>query len=225
VVGTNLYAGTYEFPGIVSSDSGGVFRSTNFGLNWTQVDNGIADTTIVWIPNPPHFDTMIKFPTVLCFAVYGENIFVGADSGVFLSTDSGSKWINTDLPTAGIMEALLINGSTLFVATDSSVWRRPLSDFGISSVSSQPVIQNNVSSYPNPFSARTQISITASESGYAEISIINALGAEVARLFSGELGAGDHSFFFDASDLAPGNYWCVMRINGRVETLPMTVLR
>ncbi len=81
--------------------------------------------------------------------------------------------------------------------------------------------------YPNPFSQSTQITFTSQAAGYAEVTIVNTLGVEVARLFSGELGAGNHSFTWDAGKNASvtGTYECLVRMNGQVETLPIIILR
>ncbi len=58
--------------------------------------------------------------------------------------------------------------------------------------------------------------------GYAEVSIVNMLGVEVARLFSGELGAGEHSLSWsNPTSLPDGMYECLVRMNGQVETLPV----
>jgi hypothetical protein len=70
------------------------------------------------------------------------------------------------------------------------------------------------------------ISFTPDASGYAEVSIVNLLGVEVARLFAGELGAGEHTFTWDASAGATtGIYECLIRMNGRVEKMPVMLLR
>ncbi len=84
--------------------------------------------------------------------------------------------------------------------------------------------------FPNPFTQSTQITFTSQSAGYAEVSIVNTLGVEVARLFSGELGAGEHSFVWNcrgALQCAPtdGVYECLVRMNGRVETLPVVLMR
>ncbi len=42
--------------------------------------------------------------------------------------------------------------------------------------------------------------------GVARVTVVNLLGEEVARLFEGELAAGEHSFTWDASGAAPGVY-------------------
>ena len=56
----------------------GIFRSTNNGENWTQVNNGL----------PKHF------PYIQCLVVGSNNyIYAGAfGSGVFRSTDNGENW-------------------------------------------------------------------------------------------------------------------------------------
>jgi hypothetical protein len=54
-----------------------------------------------------------------------------------------------------------------------------------------------------------------------DVTIYNLLGSEVARLFSGELGAGPHSFEWDASGVAAGVYECVVRVGGEVRRIPV----
>ncbi|HET6401236.1 MAG TPA: hypothetical protein VFH95_07530 [Candidatus Kapabacteria bacterium] len=43
----------------------------------------------------------------------------------------------------------------------------------------------------------------------------------MAHLFSGELGAGNHSFAWDARGAAPGSYWCIVRMGGRLERVAL----
>lgn len=71
---TDLFAETF---------GGGVFRSTDNGVNWIPVSNGLT-----------HIE-------VLSFAVKNNNLFAGTwNGGVFLSTDNGSVWtpISDDYP-------------------------------------------------------------------------------------------------------------------------------
>ncbi len=59
----------------------------------------------------------------------------------------------------------------------------------------------------------------------AQGAIVNTLGVEVARLFSGEMGAGEHSFSWsDPAGLQDGVYDCLVRMNGQVQTLPIILL-
>jgi hypothetical protein len=59
----------------------------------------------------------------------------------------------------------------------------------------------------------------------AEVTVVNLLGEEVARVFSGELQAGKHSFSWDASRMPPGMYECLVRMNGSVEQVEMVLAR
>jgi hypothetical protein len=63
------------------------------------------------------------------------------------------------------------------------------------------------------------------ESGAAEVTIENLLGAEVARLFSGSLSAGEHSFEWDAGQAAAGTYFCALRTSGGVQRVALVVDR
>ena len=68
----------------------------------------------------------------------------------------------------------------------------------------------SVTSYPNPFSQSTTITFSSQDEGYADISIVNLLGAEDARIFDGELTSGTHTFSWNAIGAPPGMYECVI---------------
>jgi|GEM_PF-2741357 len=198
------------------SDYYSMFMSTNDGLTWSRVDSAAG------------------WPGTYQLATYGNIVFdVGAGSCRF-SSDDGSSWIQrqdnlSDSTYWGINECAAFNDGYVFVGSDNSVWRRPLSDFGISSVAQSPVpTQPEIHSFPNPFTQSTEITFATQAAGYGEVSIVNALGVEVARLFAGELGIGNHSFTWDAQVGTPapsGIYWCVVKGDGRVETLPVALVR
>ncbi len=207
VIGTNLFAGTL----------GGVFLSTNDGSSWTCTNSELTDSNIN------------------ALAVSGTNLFTATyGDGVSFSTDSGKSWTTEGMANMS-PRTLAVCDASLYIGTeDSGVWRRPLSDFGISSVSqTQAVIPSEIQIYPNPFSQSTEITFTSSSAGYAEVSIVNMLGVEVARLFSGELGAGEHNFTWsNSTGLPDGTYECLVRMNGQlddrsstVETLPVVLMR
>ena len=86
-----------------------------------------------------------------------------------------------------------------------------------SSVISAPLLSCN----PNPFSQSITIHFTTPETGAAQVAIVDVLGVEVRRLFSGELEAGEHSYTWDARGTSPGMYWCEVRMNGHVERVGM----
>jgi hypothetical protein len=206
VSGSNLLAGTY---------ADGVFLSTNNGTSWTSANSG-----------PTH----IGNSTIYSFAMSGSNVFASSDSGIFHSTNNGASWISLDTslnsvtysPVYGVsIYSLIVVDSNLYAGTDVGVWKRPLADYGISAVSAATPAGTSLTTFPNPFTESTTISFTTPESGVANVSVVNILGTEVARIYSGELSAGEHSFSWDASGLPDGMYECLVQMNGSVERVPM----
>ncbi len=208
-----LLFGASEMNLFAVSDSG-VFISTNNGTSWTLANAGLPEIA-----------------SINGFAVAGTNVFVGNDSGVFLSTDNGTKWnsVSTGLRDSNVL-SLAVCGNNLFVGTSySGVWRRPLSEMlNTSAVETQAPVQTSLTSYPNPFTQSTTISFTSHESGAAEVTIVNLLGTEVARLFPasaglGELSAGEHTFTWNAANMPPGAYWAIVRMNGASQQIPIVL--
>ena len=215
-IGTNLFAG------IDGYNVGAVFLSTNTGSDWTAIDKGL-----------PYDSDNLEYYSVTALASFGSNLFAGVgrdgftffdNFGVFLSTDNGTTWnsISDGLFMKTAVTALAVIDTDIFMSNDSGgIWRRPLSDFGISAVAQTPPSPPQIQSYPNPFSQSTTVTFSSQTAGFAEVTVVNLLGAQVAQLFSGELSAGEHSFPWNASGMAPGMYECVVRMNGQVQRVGM----
>ncbi len=205
LIGTTIFAGTQN----------GIFLTTDNGINWTPANTGLPTNT-----------------SVNSFAESGANIFAGTDKGIFLSTNNGTNWIavNEGL-TVTSMNGLLVYDTTLFATTGNllgvpgGVWRRPLSEMiSTSAVSEAEISVSQIQSYPNPFSQSTTINFTTPENGAAEVSVVNILGTTVAKIFSGELQAGEHSFMWNKpTGLPDGMYECIIQMNGSVERVPMVL--
>jgi photosystem II stability/assembly factor-like uncharacterized protein len=211
VIGNKLFAGTQN----------GVFLSTDSARTWESVSNGLPDGVYVF-----HF------------ASIGTNLFASVDGGVYYTNDFGANWISVsdglppELTYEGGVQYFAIDSFYLFAAyateygAASGVYRRSLSEMIVpASISTTPLTQQSITSYPNPFTQSTTITLTTPASGVAELSVVNLLGEEVARLYDGELGAGEHSFTWNANGFPPGTYWCVMRSNGLTQELPMVLSR
>lgn len=97
--GNNVFAGLKWW----SYDSGGVYKSTNYGLNWTRTLYG---------------------PEIHALAINNNYLYAGAGGGanlvvgVFKSTDSGSTWIQTPFANTTV-NSLAINGNYIFAGTSS----------------------------------------------------------------------------------------------------------
>jgi photosystem II stability/assembly factor-like uncharacterized protein len=90
----NLFAGT---------TGGGVYRSTDNGINWAAANNGLIKDSVYSV------------------ASNGTNVFVGTSGGgVFLSTNNGNSWNEVDhgLPNDNVI-GLILDGTNLFAAARS----------------------------------------------------------------------------------------------------------
>ena len=132
VSGTNIYAGTYA----------GVYVSTDNGTNWTETGLKNVDVRALAVSGPCLFAGTIYsgvylsfdegaswswngFPisTVSALAVSGITLFAGTEEGVFLSTTSGTSWVQTSGPLYWeddyrfeYVSAMAVSGANLFAA-------------------------------------------------------------------------------------------------------------
>ncbi len=211
VLGNDVYLGTSLY---------GVFKTTNDGVIWDSTNTGLTTLGIY------AFDTI------------GSDLIAGTSYGIFLSSNGGASWVEADTglnlyPNSpiGIGGMINLGGYVLVGLEGDGVFHRPASDFGVSSVAqTQPEPTLDIQTYPNPFSQSTTITFTSQGSGYADVSIVNPLGTEVAKLYSGELGNGEHSFIWGtggtpALQVANGMYECLVRMNGAVQSAGIVLLR
>ena len=58
---------------------------------------------------------------------------------------------------------------------------------------------------PNPFNPGTRISFDIPRDTYADLSVFDVLGKKVVTLFSGEIDARSHEYYWDGLDAAGNN--------------------
>jgi len=94
VSGTHIFVGTMD---------AGVFRSTDNGASWEDVNLGLPENT-----------------SVFCLAVSDRSILAGTDHhGVFLSIDGGANWspANSGLPSDVSVSVLTVAGTDVYAGT------------------------------------------------------------------------------------------------------------
>lgn len=73
-----------------------------------------------------------------------------------------------------------------------------------------------VSQFPNPFNNQTRITFELPNDDFVSLRIFNVLGQEVANLVSEKLQAGNHSYVWNANNVASGIYVYRLEVNGHV---------
>jgi Secretion system C-terminal sorting domain len=103
----------------------------------------------------------------------GVLAFAATYNGVYVSADHGNSWsqINFGL-TDTIVYSVTCNGTFAFAGTDSSVWRRPLSELptGVFEIANKT---NNISIYPNPTSNELRIETNSNQKYFVQLFDIN----------------------------------------------------
>ncbi len=86
VSGTTIFASDIDYSGL----AGGLYRSTNNGVGWTNISAGLSR------------------PRVEALTSSGTNLFAGIADSIFLSSDMGGTWapINNDFPRPSSVTAL-----------------------------------------------------------------------------------------------------------------------
>ena len=97
ISGSNLFAG---------GDSCGVFISSDDGVTWRTVNNGLLDTS------------------VYALTASHDTIYAGTPHGVFRSTNNGASWnlASSGLPMVGfyLPNVIIANGQRLYTATQQA---------------------------------------------------------------------------------------------------------
>jgi uncharacterized protein (TIGR03437 family) len=129
-----------------ATDGGGVFRTIDFGANWSQVGNtstGLTnenvrsltvDSTYIYagtaggvfrmpltIANWTAVNTGLANTDINALTSASGKLFAATPSGVFISTDSGAKWKNGSFNLMNPnVRAVFVSGSRVFAGTDGS---------------------------------------------------------------------------------------------------------
>lgn len=238
--GLSLYAGAYNHGLIMSSNNGVywvnsslnypvssltgtdnsifagtctgyIYRSTNNGLNWENVFN-------------------TNYNSILSMVSSGVNVIASSSNNIYVSTNNGDTWNlkNEGLSGTGYIYSLLISNGYAYAGTyESSVWRRPLSEFvGIRNTSIEiPEKFLLFQNYPNPFNPSTKIKFNIKESKFVTLKVYDVLGKEVLVLVNEKLQPGEYEVPFTLTEFSSGVYYYKLQAGALVQTKKMILLK
>ncbi len=194
-----------------------LFKSVDLGDSWIDIGEGLPDV-------PTH--------SVAVDPDYPENIYVGNDLGVYVSTNGGNSWreFTDGMPDAAMVTNLSVSfaNRALRAATHGNgAFERKLLP-GITEVAEENNLPNDYmlyNNYPNPFNPSTTISYRIPQKGRVVLKVYDILGKEVATLVNEIKERGRHEIDFNAKNLASGTYIYSLRVNDFKESKKMILLK
>jgi hypothetical protein len=83
---------------------------------------------------------------------------------------------------------------------------------------------NLISNYPNPFVSSTTITFTT-DGGHTMVQIFDMMGREISTLVNRDYEPGTYTAWFDATGLAPGNYYARLQNGFNQQVRNMAIVR
>jgi photosystem II stability/assembly factor-like uncharacterized protein len=193
--------------------SGGVWRSTDQGSNFTQP----AGTSNCWAADVAKDD-----PNVIVYGTYG--------STVYISTDGGTNFTSTTVPSSPEAGILVYDRGNIFAQHGGGVYKLGVTYTVVTGITHNTgntpdkfALRQN---YPNPFNPSTVIKYSVSKSSNVKIVVYDMLGSEVKTLVNGEKSPGNYDYSFNASGLSSGVYFYSMFSDGvKIDTKKMLLIK
>lgn len=228
ILDSNLFVGTSNW---------GVYRSTNGGLKWNQINNGLTDLRIntiyvnknnIYVGNSDgvflstdngnnwqSLNRKTQDFSINSILTYESEIFASNGYDVYTTSDNGIHWLNTGIKDLTFRRvypsSLIIQDSILFAGShNSGVWSRPISDLltDINEEEPQLPLQFLLSqNYPNPFNPLTSIEYQVSISIMVTLKVYDLLGNEIATLINERKAPGNYKIEFNGRNLSSGIYF------------------
>jgi photosystem II stability/assembly factor-like uncharacterized protein len=189
--------------GTPSISVSGIYRSTDFGVTWTMSQNVPDIETMATGGNHMMyagelFTSYVSYDDGLTWGGLGlgaafsilawdNYAFIGNNDGVYFSTNYGSSWalVNQgfDPYPNNVVMGLTRDSTFVYAGTErNGAWRRPLSDFGITTgVASSQIDKNLLSAFPNPSHGKIFFQVDESLKN-TSIEIYNSAGAMVRKI-------------------------------------------
>lgn len=201
-----------------------VFKTTNKGVNWTNISGNL--------PNVPMGD-------VIPHPLTDNLIYVGTEMGCYKTTNAGVNWYrwNNGMPEASIVtemvaiDSLSTRGRYYIIAATygRSMFMREVSGddpIGISTINSNiPASFSLKQNYPNPFNPVTNINFELPVKEFVNVKIFDISGKEIQTIVNENLNAGVYNYSFDGAALSSGVYFYRISAGKYSETKRMMLLK
>ncbi|MEO8514526.1 MAG: T9SS type A sorting domain-containing protein [Ignavibacteria bacterium] len=192
------YVGVFSGWGGPPNGLGGLYRTTNRGVNWTKINNTDRVTSITFDPVNPDIAFMTSEINGL---FYSSN--VSSANPVFSSVASYSF----RQPERVFYNPF--NPTEIWVTSFGNGLRMGSSLIGIQNQNNEiPGEFRLYQNYPNPFNPETVIRLELPKNGNVKLSVFDMLGCELSVLKDEFMTSGNYNISFNGSEFPSGTYFC-----------------
>jgi hypothetical protein len=203
------------------SEGNKIFKTTNQGLNWTNISGNL--------PDAPMGDLVIH-PNA------GNVLYLGTEMGCFKTTNSGASWLrwNVGMPEANLvteMKSYLTGENRFYIIACSygrGFWLKEEVPGGIGITNNSGVVPDKYElhqNYPNPFNPNTFINFSIPKRSFVKLTVYDMLGKEVAKLVQSEMDAGSYKYELNGGGLASGIYFYTLNTGSFMESKKMMLVK
>ncbi|UCF71691.1 MAG: T9SS type A sorting domain-containing protein [candidate division WOR-3 bacterium] len=192
-----------------------VFRTTNYGANWTDISSNLPEVPINVIVIDPQNTSVL---------------YIGTDYGVYYTIDVGSTWqpLGTGLPFSAVDDLVLHNGTRILRAATHG---RSFFEFDLNQIAikeDETFVRLNTKGIDlqvmSPSRNAIRLLYSVGEPGVVRISIYDAAGRHVQRLLNEKVNAGTRALI-KTVNLPSGNYFIRMEARGENISRKIEIVR
>jgi len=207
---------------------GGMYNSTNGGLFWQEINNGLGtDSRRTW--------------SLLCNPRNPDQLFLGivtVDSStpsLYRSTNGGLNWLpfSNGLPPGCIPNSIVIDtlydrmyvGVFAYRSSDDGLYIYDGGTMSVGSFLSQIRQSTLFENFPNPFNSETNIRFEIARLQRVSLKVFDLRGCEVATLVDRELMPGSYTVVLQMNAMASGAYFCVLQSDDAIHSKKIMILK
>lgn len=191
-----------------------IFRTTNYGANWTDISSNMPDIPVNSIIIDYNRDSVL---------------YVGTDAGVFYTRNLGGSWsvLGTGMPNAPVFDLNFHQPTQKLVAGTHgrSIWELDVTVLPVKQISTVVGDYKLHQNYPNPFNPKTKIIFDIKKSGFVTLKVFDISGREITTLVSGVKLPGSYEAEFDGAGLASGAYFYRIEAGDYKEVKKMLLIK
>ena len=142
--------------------------------------------------------------------VLNSNVFIGNSDGIYFSKNNGISFslMNTGFDKNHAVQGFAFSSTDVYAGLfQNSIWKRPLSDFGITSLQQPQKNKLPVTFFPNPMINDSKLTYTITSMGRVIIVLYDEHGNLIRQIKNAVQDAGNYSIIINKENLHTGSYF------------------